>query len=131
MSLFCSYAASHCYSHKHENQGVPVSGSVTYALVITVGRNMIYNSGTTRTSSLCSIHGHPVKLSNRASINRGAPYVNNSYRCEFFIFKFLCAVWRRLSLLRIKRKELYSKVPGTGNVGLLHCIEKIKRILVT
>jgi hypothetical protein len=92
---------------------------------------MVYNFSATRTARLCTIYGHLVKLSNHESINGGAPYVNGSYRCEFFIFNFLCALWRRLSLLRIKRKELCSQVPGTGNVGLLHCIEKMERILVT
>jgi hypothetical protein len=31
----------------------------------------------------------------------------------------------------LNRKELYSKVGGTGNVGFLHCIEKMECILVT
>lgn len=92
---------------------------------------MVYKFSTTRTSGLCTIYGHLVKLSNCSSINGGAPYMNSSYRCEFFILEFLCALRRRLSLLRVKRKELYSKVPGTGNVGLLHCIEKMECILVT
>lgn len=72
-----------------------------------------------------------MKFSNRAYINSGTLYVNSSYRCEFFIFKFLCALWRRLYLLRIERKELCKKVAGAGSVGLLHHVEKIERILIT
>jgi hypothetical protein len=76
-----------------KTKGVPVSGSVTYALVITVERNMVYKFSKTRTVRLYTIYGHLVKLSKRAFINGEAPYVNSSYRCEFFILKFLCALW--------------------------------------
>jgi len=92
---------------------------------------MVYKFSKTRTSRLYTIYGHLVKLSKRTSINGEAPYVISSYRCEFCILKFVCALWRRLSLLRIKREELYSKIHGTGNVSLSHCVKKMECILVT
>jgi hypothetical protein len=57
--------------------------------------------------------------------------VNSSYRCEFFIFKFVCAPWRDCPYYVLRERSCAKKVAGTSIVGLLHHVEKIERILLT
>lgn len=57
--------------------------------------------------------------------------MNSSYRCEFFIFKFVCAPWRDCPYYVLRERSCAKKVAGTSIVGLLHHVEKIERILLT
>ena len=100
-----------------EKKSVAVSGSVAYALVITVARSTVSKFSKTRTFGLCTLYGHRVKSSSRATIKGGARYVKRSCRCEIFVLKFLCVLRRRLSLLR--------------GLLLYTSIEKVECILVT
>jgi hypothetical protein len=53
-----------------------------------------------------------MRSANGASVKGGAFYRNSSCRCEYFMFKILCAVWRRMPILCIKRRSYAARWLG-------------------